>query len=133
MKKFTDVRIRVFNFARDVIILCRLLPRDDANRVIIHQLLRSVTSIGANIEEAVGAHTRSDFAYTMNIAKKEARESFYWLRLIHKTNNTQIANKLDPLLQESEEILRILTATVKTSVVSKKKPNSEFKINNSKL
>lgn len=71
-------------------------------------------SIGANIEEALGAHTRSDFIYGMNLAKKEARETNYWLRLIFDAN-LQIQPKIRSLLQESEEIVKILTAIVKTS------------------
>lgn len=57
-----------------------------SNDVILRQLIRSATSIGANLEEATGAHSRNDFIYGMNIAKKESRESNYWLRLLMQTN-----------------------------------------------
>jgi four helix bundle protein len=84
------------------------------NNTLINQIVRSATSIGANIEEAQGAHTKSDFTHCMNISKKEARETFYWLRLIREMN-LSIAERSEPLLIENEEIIKILTAIVKNS------------------
>lgn len=90
------------------------LPKTYVNVIIINQIIRSVTSIGANIEEARGGHTKTDFTYGMNIAKKEARETIYWLKLIMEMNSS-FSSRLNLLLQENEEIIKILTAIVKTS------------------
>lgn len=78
------------------------------------QLLRSTTSVGANIEEALGGHTRKDFASKMSIAYKEAREAKYWLRLL---TECEIINKETGLsfIEDIDEIIRILAAIVKSS------------------
>lgn len=75
-----DISERVFKFAIRVLQLTVKLSKNQINFPLINQIVRSATSIGANIEEAKGAHTKADFGYCMNIAKKEARETMYWLR-----------------------------------------------------
>jgi len=107
-----DIRERAFEFAVRVFKMTKYLPRNSINNVLIIQLIRSVTSIGANIEEAQGAHTKSEFAHSMNIAKKEARETLYWLKLIIEVN-TNFSKRLEGLLKENEEIIKILTTIVK--------------------
>lgn len=110
-----DIRGRTFKFALRIIRMCRVLPRNEVNRVLARQVLRSGTSIGANIEEATGAHTKKDFAHSLNIAKKEAYETNYWLRLIHESSRVRIKKRMADLIRESEEILKILTSSVKTA------------------
>jgi four helix bundle protein len=81
---------------------------------IASQYIRSATSIGANVEEALAAQSIKDFASKMAIASKEARETNYWLRLIRDgklVNN----NGIDGLVENSEELIKILTSIVKTS------------------
>lgn len=95
-----DIGERVFNFAVRVLKMTQSLPKTYVNIVIINQIIRSVTSIGANIEEARGAHTKTDFTYGMNIAKKEARETIYWLKLIIEMNPS-FSSRLSLLLQEN--------------------------------
>ena len=78
------------------------------------QLWRAGTSIGANVEEAQAAQSRADFKSKMSIAAKEARESRYWLRLTRDGKvlpETQVA----PLIEDTDEIIRILTSIVKSS------------------
>ena len=103
-----------YDFALQVIRVLKLLDKDSANLILIRQLIRSVTSIGANIEEALGSNSKKEFIHSMNIAKKEARESLYWLRLL-KDLNPKDRDKFEKLLLEAEEIIRILTKIVKTS------------------
>lgn len=74
---------------------------------IIRQLLRSGTSIGANVEEAHGAQSKRDFKSKMFIVYKEARETRYWLRLLKTTQNLE-KKKSNELLNENEEICKIL-------------------------
>src|SRR5215210_7688788 len=73
---------RTIAYAVRVVQLYRALARDSAGRVIARQLLRSATSVGANIHEAQAGQSRADFIAKMSIANKEATESRYWLRLI---------------------------------------------------
>jgi four helix bundle protein len=114
VKKPRDIQERTFEFAVRVLKMTKYLSRNSINNTLINQIVRSATSIGANIEEAQGAHTKSDFSHCMNIAKKEARETFYWLRLIREMD-LSIAKRLGPLLIENEEIVKILTTIVKNS------------------
>ena len=109
---YEDIRERAFKFALRVIRLCRELPKDEVNRILINQVLRSGTSVGANLEEAQGANTRPEFTNCTNIAKREARETHYWLRLIAEAN-PQFKEKMTDVIGEAESIVKILTATVK--------------------
>jgi four helix bundle protein len=78
------------------------------------QLLRSGTSIGANIEEAVGGASKKDFANKLNIAYKEARETKYWLRLLR--DSEVIESKLaESFLRDCEELLRLLYTILRTT------------------
>ncbi len=113
-KKPRDIRERSFTFAIRVLKMGKALSKNSINNILINQVVRSATSVGANIEEAQGAYTKSDFTHCMNIAKKEARETFYWLKLIKEMNPT-IAKRLSLLLVENEEIIKILTTIVKKS------------------
>jgi four helix bundle protein len=81
--------------------------------VLSKQLLRSGTSIGANVEEAMAAQSRKDFISKMSIASKEARETRYWLRLLEKSKLVDIDYSLS--LASSEHIINILTKIVKTT------------------
>jgi four helix bundle protein len=112
INKPQDIGERVFNFTVRVLKMTQSLQKTYINIAILNQIIRSATSIGANIEEARGAHTKTDFTYGMNVAKKEARETFYWLRLIVEMNPVFL-NKLEFLLKENNEIIKILTAIVK--------------------
>lgn len=110
-KKIKD---RSYEFAIKIIKLVQDLPKNMAGDVIGRQLVKSGTSIGANIEEASGAFSKDDFIYKMNIALKEARETNYWLRLMRDSRimtNTESGN----ILKESEDLRNILSAIVKTS------------------
>jgi four helix bundle protein len=106
------VKQKSYEFALQIIKLCAKL-RDDRNYEISSQLLRSGTSIGANVEESLAGQSRKDFFAKMSIASKEARETNYWLRLI---KDTELFDKqqLQKLISESEELVKILTSIVKT-------------------
>ncbi len=81
------------------------------------QVLRSGTSIGANLEEAMAGQSKADFVSKCNIALKEARETHYWLRLF-KENKVVDAERLSELTKESNELIAILTTIVKKSRAS---------------
>jgi four helix bundle protein len=106
------VKQKSYEFALQIIKLCTQL-RSDRHYEISSQLLRSGTSIGANVEEALAGQSRKDFFAKMSIASKEARETNYWLRLIKDAGivDGQEAGKLIGL---PEELIKILTSIVKT-------------------
>ena len=112
MKKENIIKSRSFNFALEVIRLYKKLV-EEKEYVISKQLLKSSTSIGANIEEAMAAQSRRDFLSKISIASKEARETNYWLRLLSESGLTEI--DLSPLISESAELVKILTSIVLTT------------------
>jgi four helix bundle protein len=81
--------------------------------VISKQLLRSSTSIGANVEEADAGQTKKDFIAKMSIASKEARETHYWLRLLQRSQLVEL--NYTPYIRAIEEIIRIITSIIKTA------------------
>jgi len=103
----TDIQQRTFDFGVRVIRLVDKLPRTLAAMEIGKQLLRSGTSIGANVQEADAAESCSDFIHKMSIALKEARESRYWLSLLDITVMQDTA-EVKSLIQESTELTKIL-------------------------
>ena len=102
-----------FEFSLKMVSLCRKLIYENKVFVLGKQLLRCSTSIGANLEEAIGGFSRNDFKYKISLSYKEARETHYWIRLLMRS---QIINDEDgnEALKDLEELLKILTATLKT-------------------
>ncbi len=108
-----DLDERTFEFGVRVVRMVNTLPRVAAAPEIIRQIVRSSTSIGANLEEARGAESHADFSHKLSVAYKEARETRYWLRVIQ-------ASLLDvpevvALIQESDELVRILSKSIHTA------------------
>jgi four helix bundle protein len=106
------VKQKSYGFALRIIKLYLWL-KDQKHFEISGQLLKSGTSIGANIEEALAGQSKKDFLAKMSIASKEARETNYWLRLLRDSGilNPQQSQSI---LSESEELLKLLTSIVKT-------------------
>jgi four helix bundle protein len=108
-----DLPERTFEFARQVVSLCRTLDQTPGvSRTLANQLLRSGTSIGANVEEGQGSQSRADFVAKYSIACKEARETHYWLRLLAACEIVQ-KSQLDDLIEEVNQIVAILTSIIK--------------------
>jgi four helix bundle protein len=106
------VQKKTFAFALDVIQLyCRL--REQREYVLSKQLLRSGTSIGANVAEALAGQSRNDFLSKMAIASKEARETKYWLQLLQESHLVDM--DFTWALAQVEEIILMLTSIVKTT------------------
>jgi four helix bundle protein len=116
-----------FDFAIAMIDLYKQLV-EKKEFILSKQLLRSGTSIGANVEEAIAAQSRKDFISKMSIASKEARETRYWLRLLNKSRLVDIDYQFH--LNSIEHIINIITKIVKTTVQSPVPTiqNSTFKI-----
>lgn len=111
-QKIFDIRERSFRFGVEIVRLVRSLPRDTAGFAIGNQVLRSGTSIGANIEEAQNCGSRKEFIHTLTIALKESRETEYWLKIINEVKLTG-QSSVSSLLLEVNELIRILTVIVK--------------------
>ena len=100
---------RSFRFACAVVrFYCQQAKRPDLPLHLLRQVLRSGTSVGANLEEAKGAQSRKDTAAKFSIALKEAREVSYWLRLLEATELVKTAI-IKPLREEANELIAILT------------------------
>ena len=106
------IRKKSFQFALSIIALYRDLATKKEH-IISKQLLRSGTSIGANIEEATAAQTKKDFISKMAIASKEARETKYWLNLLQMSQ--LVDQNFNEYLTSIEEIIKILTSIIKSS------------------
>jgi four helix bundle protein len=112
MAKENVIVDKSFEFSLQIIELYKFLKNNN-EFVISKQVLRSATSIGANIEEAIGGFSKRDFTAKMGIALKEARETRYWLRLLDKSQIVKC--ELTEHAKKAEELVSILTAIVKTS------------------
>jgi four helix bundle protein len=115
MAKSRDLRVRAFGFALDTIRFCRIVARrDPILRRLAYQLTDAAGSIGANLEEAQAGQTKRDFIAKNCIALKEARESYYWLRLIVAVE-TALSEYSRPLVAESDELIAMLTAAIRSA------------------
>lgn len=105
---------RIFDFVVRVLNLTKALPKTNQNLVLINQITRSVTSIGANDQEADGASTKKDFIRCYTIVKKETKETNYWLCIIAETNNG-FKKRMQSLIQEGKEIESIVSSIIQKS------------------
>lgn len=117
MVKENKIQDLTFNFSLQIISLYKILIQHN-EYVISKQLLRSATSIGANVEEANAAQTKRDFTMKMSISSKESRETRYWLRLLD--GSKLVDYDYSTYLSSIEHIINILTKIVKTSQESLK-------------
>ena len=108
------IETKSFEFAIRIVNLYKHLASKKKEYVMSKQLLRCGTSIGANVAEAQKAQTRADFHTKMNIAMKEANETYYWIRLLYKTNYLS-ERESSSLEQDIKEIIAIITAICKTT------------------
>jgi four helix bundle protein len=116
MKQDNIILDKSFDFAVRVVKLYKYLCDDKKEYILSKQLLRSGTSIGANINEAQAGQSKADFISKMSISSKEARESKYWIDLLVKTEYLNINDQHTKSLQQDiEEIIKLLTSIVKSS------------------
>ncbi len=98
---------RLFDFVIETLKLIKKIKFSEVNRVVINQLTKSVTSAGANYEEAQAGSSKADFNNKVNISLKEMRETNYWLRII-KSMQLGPNEDTEILIKESEELMKIL-------------------------
>ena len=106
-----------FRFAVRIVNLTKILKQKE--HTLSGQLLRSGTSVGANVAEAQNAQSKADFVAKMSIALKEANETYYWLRLLHRTEYIS-QKEFESMKQDADELIRILVAICKTASESRK-------------
>jgi len=119
MKVDNVIQQKSFAFAIRIVNLYKYLVSEKKEFVLSKQLLRSGTSIGANIEESIGGQTSKDFLFKLSISYKEARETIYWLKLLQATDYLN-KTEAESLLNNAEEICKILgkiQITLKSQVV----------------
>lgn len=109
-----DLEDRSLNFSKEIIKLCNKLPKNQINNPMIDQIMRSGTSIGANYREANDALGKKDFVFRLRIARKEAKETIYWLELLND-NNMDESKEIGGLIQEATELRNILSAIIAKS------------------
>ncbi|APS40060.1 four helix bundle protein [Salegentibacter sp. T436] len=135
MKSENIIVDKTFKFSLDIISLFKKL-QDEREFIISRQLLKSATSIGANVEEATAAQSKRDFISKMSIASKEARETKYWLRLLEDSEITKIevSNHLNEITHIINIITKIIITAQKilTTLNYKKLEHLKFIIQNSK-
>jgi len=110
-----DLEERTYLFAKEVRMFIKTLPKTTANIDDGRQLIRSSGSVGANYREANEALSKKDFMMRIKISRKESKESAYWLRLIHETNDLANADEAQALMQEAIELKKILSSIVEKS------------------
>ena len=108
------VKEKSFNLAVRIAKLYKFLEKDKKEYTLSKQLLRSGTSIGAMVREAVHAESKKDFVHKMSIAQKESNETLYWLELLKETDYlTQ--QQFESLYKDADEVMSIITSIIRTT------------------
>ncbi|MBI4991468.1 four helix bundle protein [Candidatus Gottesmanbacteria bacterium] len=111
MTKQYDIHDRIFSFVVRGLKVVRFLPKTIESKIIIEQYVRALTSIGANDSEADGVTSKKDFIHVYTIVRKELKETRYWLRIIAELY-ADLKPKLQSLLQENEELIKIVSSII---------------------
>ena len=114
-KPVYDLEERTFQFAKDVRLFVKTLPKTIANTEDSRQVVKASGSVGANYREANEALSKKDFVMRIKICLKESKESAYWLRLIKETNNLKNADEAERLRQEANELKKIFSSILSKS------------------
>jgi four helix bundle protein len=112
MEEKATVKEKSYQFSIRIVKLYLWL-KEQTHYELSSQFLRAGTSVGANIEEASASHSKKEFFHKMGISSKEARETRYWLRLL-RDSGILTENQTSELINESEELIKMLTSIVKT-------------------
>ena len=114
-EKAQDLEERLIDFAVRIIRMVESLPNSRVGNHFAGQLLRCGTSPAPNYGEAQGAESRADFIHKMMVCLKELRESRVWLLMIVRAKLMKPASKLDPLIQETNELISIFVTSIRTA------------------
>ena len=114
MKTDNSIQTKSYAFALQIVKLYRYLCDEKKEFVLSKQIVRSGTSIGANVEEAIGGQSKKDFLAKMSIAYKEARETHYWLRLLRDSDMLD-AKHAESMIEDCEELLKLSGSIIRTT------------------
>ena len=112
------IQNKSYDFALRIVKLSRFLNEEKNEYILSKQVLRSGTSVGANVEEAIGGQSHKDFIAKMSIAYKEVRETLYWLRLLNDSDYINDSQS-DSIQKECRELIKILTSILNTAKQNK--------------
>ena len=126
MEKGNQIAEKSYKFAIRIVRLYQYLCKEQYEFILSKQVVRSGTSIGANVEEGLGGQSRNDFVAKFQISLKEARETRYWLRLLRDTDylEPKLANSL---IEDAEELIKILISILRTTKDNSEKIEAEKK------
>ena len=114
-KPVYDLEERTFQFAKAIRLFVKTMPKTIANIEDGKQLIKASGSVGANYREANKSLSKKDFKMRIKISRKEAKESAYWLRLLHETNRLKNAGDAKSLMQEANELKKIFSSILEKS------------------
>lgn len=115
MHKEYDIHNRIFQFVVRGLKIPRYIPKTIESKIIIDQYIRSLTSVGANDNEADGASSKKDFIHCYTIVRKELKETKYWLLIIAQVYPT-LKSRLQLLLSENTELIKIISAIISKTI-----------------
>jgi len=120
MNSQSVIRKKSYSFALRIVRMSKYLILKHKEYVLSKQVLRSGTSIGAMIRESEYAESTLDFIHKLRIARKEANETHYWLSLLRDTEEGIAPKKFENIIKECEELIRVLTSSIMTSISKNK-------------
>ncbi|MCK4984893.1 MAG: four helix bundle protein, partial [Desulfobacterales bacterium] len=120
-KRTFDLQERLIDFAVQIIRIAESLPKNKVGNHIAGQLIRCGTSPAPNYGEAQSAESHSDFIHKMKICLKELRETKVWLIMIVRANLIKSKSKLEPLINENDELISIFVSSIRTAEQKKRK------------
>lgn len=115
-KRKFDIHDRIFKFVIEVLKLIKHIPPTVENKIIINQLVRSLTSTGANDQEADGVSSRKDFLHCYTIVRKELKETKYWMSILSELDS-KLKIKFLNSIQENEELIKIVSSIISKTAV----------------
>ena len=110
MKKF-DIHDRIFKFVIDGLKIIKYIPPTVENKIIVNQLVRSLTSVGANDQEADGVSSKKDFLHCYTVVRKELKETRYWFSILSELD-LKLKNKFSKLIGENDELIKIISSII---------------------
>ncbi len=123
MMRYNLIEQMSFDYAVKVVNAYKFLSGEKKEFVLSKQMLRSGTSIGANVEEAIGAQSKADFLAKLSIAYKEARETHYWIRILNKTG--YLPNDQSEILLTDIDSLKRIIAKIRLTTLSNMRGNGQ--------
>lgn len=116
-----DLEDRLIDYSVRVIRLSEALPDSRAGRHVGGQILRSGTSPAPNYGEAQAAESRKDFVHKLKVSLKELRETNIWLKVIRKWEMVSPVSRVEPLIEETDELIAIIFASIRTAQANDEK------------